>query len=280
MLVDSYSEVLNATDKITSASLNSLNQFEKFATEVMKWDATDHDVWNNTLTPILNRVNRQYDSCVQQHNKAIEYRYYQEDYRKDLAQRIQNYFADRFKDIYDDKCNECNSLLERKKVEETLIKDFTDYKKIFMAALDKGIKQYLQQRKASGVENDEQEAINVFECIRNDDYKAFMRSFENGVDLSVCDSEGYTPLTLSVMKGNNAMVQFLLDHDADPALKDHRGYNALHTAVENQYRDICKILIDFDPDLLETTTESGETIEELANKQTFSQWIGQELKNI
>ena len=82
------------------------------------------------------------------------------------------------------------------------------------------------------------------------------------------------------MMGNNSMVQFLLDHNADPAFKDHRGYNAFHTAVENQFRDICKILLDYDPDLIETTTERGETIEELANKQTFSQWINQELQNL
>lgn len=280
VLVNSYTEVLNAADKITSASLNSLNQFNKFVSDVECWDATDHNVFNNTLTPILQRGERQYNSCAQQHNNAIKYQYYEEEYRKDLAQRIQKYFADRFKEIYDDKCNECNNLLERKKVEEILIKDFTDYKKIFMAALDLGIKQYLKQSKATRLEKDELENLNVFDCIRKDDYKAFMRSFEYGVDLTICDSDGYTPLTLSVMMGNNSMVQFLLNHDADPALKDHRGYNALHTAVENQYRDICKILIDHDPDLLETTTKSGETIEELANKQTFSQWIGQELKNL
>ena len=75
------------------------------------------------------------------------------------------------------------------------------------------------------------------------------------------------------------MVNFLLDHDADPSIKDRRGYNAFHTAVENQYRDICKMLLDCDPDLIDSTTDSGETIEELAKKQTFSKWIEQEIDN-
>jgi ankyrin repeat protein len=84
---------------------------------------------------------------------------------------------------------------------------------------------------------------------------------------------------LAIQIGNNMMVQFMLDHDADPAIKDRRGYNAFHTAVENQYRDICKILLDADPDLIDTKTASGETVEELANKHTFTKWIKNEIDN-
>lgn len=148
-----------------------------------------------------------------------------------------------------------------------------------MKALDEAIRTYQRQNKAKKVYDDAYVVPNVFESIQKEDYKAFLRSFENGVDLAVCNPNGYSPLTLAVQMGNNEMVKFMLDHDADPSIKDRRGYNAFHTAVENQYRDICKMLLDADPDLIATKTEKGETTEELAQKQTFSKWIEQEIKN-
>ena len=104
-----------------------------------------------------------------------------------------------------------------------------------------------------------------------------MNSFVNGVDLCVCNAEGYNPLTLAVQTGNNTMVSFLLNNGADPAMNDQRGYNAFHTAVENQYRDICKILTDHDPELIESKTATGESVEDLAGKHTFTKWIEQEI---
>jgi ankyrin repeat protein len=147
-----------------------------------------------------------------------------------------------------------------------------------MSAIELGIKQYQQHNKAASV-NNEYTVPNVFDCIKKDDYKQFLHSFEDGVDLSVCNADGYNPLTFAVQTGNNMMVQFFLNHDADPSIKDRRGYNAFHTAVENQYRDICKILLDVDPELIETKTANGETIEDLAKKQTFTKWIENEIDN-
>ena len=97
--------------------------------------------------------------------------------------------------------------------------------------------------------------------------------------MSVCNANGYNPLTLAVQTGNNMMVQFMLDHLADPAIKDQRGYNAFHTAVENQYRSICKMLLDVDPDLISSKTSAGMSVEDLAKKQTFTKWIEQEIDN-
>ena len=150
---------------------------------------------------------------------------------------------------------------------------------MFMPAVEMGIKLYQKQNRATDVQNNEHEAPNVFDCIQKGDYKRFLRSFEGGVDLSVCNADGYNPLTLAVQTGNNMMVQFMLDHLADPAIKDRRGYNAFHTAVENQYRDICKMLLDVDPDLINTKTSAGISVEALAKKQTFMKWIEQEIDN-
>lgn len=282
VLVESYNEVMKAADKITDASLNAINKFYDFINTMYRWDNTDHDCWNNTLTPKIDNANRQYSSCCDKYNAAIKYQYYDEDYREDLVKRVneeEEIVVNHLKDGYEEACNDCENALEGKTREQIMIKDMQEYRRIFMSALDLGIKSYQQQNKATTVHKDAYRVPNVFECIKKDDYKLFLHSFEDGVDLSVCNADGYNPLTLAVQTGNNIMVQFMLDHNADPSIKDKRGYNAFHTAVENQYRDICKILLDVDPELIDSKTASGETVEELAHKQTFTKWIENEINN-
>lgn len=282
VLVQSYNDLMKAADKIADASLRSLSDFCDFIKTMYHWDNTEHECWTNTLTPKIDAANGKYDSCCNQHNAAIKYRYYKEEYRRELVNRInneENLVVEREKEVYEEACKACNDALERRAREQTIIADMKAYRNLFMAALDMGIRMYQTQNKATSVHGDEEPVPNVFECIRKDDYKLFLHSFENGVDLSVCNPDGYNPLTLAVQAGNNMMVQFLLDHDADPSIKDRRGYNAFHTAVENQFRDICKMLLDVDPDLIHSKTAAGESVETLARKHTFTKWIEQEIDN-
>jgi len=280
VLVDGYNQVMAAADRITDVSLNTLNRFCDFINTMYHWDNTDHECWNNTLTPKIDSANRQYSSCCNNHNAAIEYQFYKEDYRKKLVNVIdeeEDEIVDNYKELYEDACKECENALERKSREQVMVKDMEEYRGVFLSALDMGIKLYQNQNKATSIRNDEYNVPNIFESINKDNYKLFLHCFEDGVDLTVCNVDGYNPLTLAVHVGNNMMVQFLLDHDADPSIKDKRGYNAFHTAVEDQYRDICKILLDNDPDLIDSKTDSGESVKDLAKKQTFSKWIEQEI---
>lgn len=277
VLVDSYEEVFKAAKNITHASLESLNEFRNFLDEMVLWDNSEHECWVNTLRPKIDSAWNRYNLCCDRHNSAAEYSYYNNNCRKNLSKRIQNIIADRAKDIYDLKCKECKDLLDKKAKLEAIIKNMQGYQNLFMGALDMGIRLYKQQNKATTFYKDDDFIPNVFESIQKDNYKHFLLSFEKGVDLSVCNTDGYNPLTFAVQAGNNQMVQFLLDHNADPSLKDRRGYNAFHTAVENQYRDICKLLLEVDPDLISTETDSGESAKELAQKATFAKWIEQEI---
>lgn len=282
VLVKSYNKIINVANKIADASLNSLNKFCDFINTMYSWDSSEHECWNNTLTPKIDNANRQYSSCCDKHNTAINYEYYNEDYRKDLVKRVneeENWVVNRMKDFYEEACKDCENALEGKTREQIMIKDMQEYRNVFINALDQGIRQYQQQNQATTLHNEEYIVPNVFDSIKKEDYKLFLHSFEDGVDISVCNADGYNPLTLAVYTGNNMMVQFLLDHGADASLKDKRGYNAFHTAVENQYRDICKMLLDVDPELIDTKTASGESVETLAKKQTFTKWIENEINN-
>lgn len=281
MLINNYNELLGAINQYYDSSCNALNTMAEFINAMYKWDATDHACFDNTLVPKINSYNNRHDRLCKVHN-AINYTWYEEEYRRRIIEEINDGFdmaVDRSKDYYEDACRECENVLDGINREQILIKDMEEYRRVFMTALEKGIKLYQQQNKATSVHNDENVVPNVFDCIKKDDYKLFLHSFEDGVDLSVCNVDGYNPLTFAVSTGNNMMVQFMLDHDADPSIKDKRGYNAFHTAVENQYRDICEMLLDVDPDLIETKTVAGESVEDLANKQAFVKWIKKEIDN-
>ena len=226
----------------------------------------------------ITQLNKIYDEAVEKYRQL--HCLSDDEYKAHggLVEAYVNANNDNDKAWYELYCNKCNKLLVSKKETERMLEDMKEYKSSFMYALECGIKIYQKQNYATNVDK-EYTVPNVFDCIRKDDTKLFLHSFENGVDMSVCDADGFSPLTLAVHNGNNFMVQFMLDKGADPTMKDKRGYNAFHTAVENQYRDICKILLDSDPELVETTTDSGETVETLGNKQTFVKWIEHEINN-
>lgn len=283
VLIESYDEVLDAANDLQNSSSYAIDRYEEFWSAVNRWDDTDHSaVWENTLIPILNRGSEKFKTCCDKHNEAINYQYYENSYRRELVQKVkaeEDFIVEKIKTWYDDACEECKNALDRKSHEERMIKDIQTYKQAFLAALDQGIRQYKSRDHATNVNSDELITLNVFDAIKKNDYKQFLRSFESGVDISLSNAEGYNPMTLAVQMGNNMMVQFLLSQNADPAIKDRRGYNAFHTAVENQYRDICKMLLDVDPDLLDSKTDKGESVDELARKQTFNKWLETEINN-
>ena len=214
-------------------------------------------------------------------NDYVEgYSYYKDESRAriyhDVKSKLEQYVS-LYKDWYDDACAQCEDKSSRIAREEEFQEKMQIYRQIILDAIDYGIKAYHKNDSTSSV-NVEGVKLNVFDCIKRDDYKAFLRCFEEGVDLCKYNVDGYNPLTYAVLYGNNMMVRFMLDHDADPSIKDKRGYNAFHTAVENQYRDICEMLLDNDPDLIESKTARGESVEDLAQKQLFTKWIEDEIE--
>lgn len=279
--IDSYNNVLDAANNLRDYADYAFSNWLDFHEGVLNFENNDH--WGHSS--ILDRaINKSANSFNSQNKKFYNYNwnYLTEEYRHNILDIIREELEklnNLYKEWYDEANESCNNLLENKAQEELIIADMTEYQKVFMAALSMAINAYQSKDRATNVDSDENEIPNVFECIRKDDYKSFLRSFEEGVDLNICDASGYNPLTLAVSMGNNAMVQFLLDNDADPSILDKRGYNAFHTAVENQFRDICTILLDNDPDLIEIKTAAGESVDDLANKHTFTKWLQTEINN-
>lgn len=280
IMVDSYTTVNEAARTNSDFADYAFHNWLDFHNGVLDFENNDH--WGTSN--ILNRAIDNSANAYNAKNKAFynfDWKFYNEEHRmqqyKVVASELEK-LNSLYKDWYDEASDRCNRLQDNIKKEEELQDKMSTFKKLILDSIETGIKCYYKQYTASKVE-EKSETINIFECIKKEDYKLFLRSFEDGVDLSICNADGFNPLTLAVQTGNNMMVQFMLDHDADPSTKDKRGYNAFHTSVENQYRDICKILLDVDPELINSKTSSGETIEELANKQTFTKWIKNEIDN-
>lgn len=65
----------------------------------------------------------------------------------------------------------------------------------------------------------EEEETDVFSAIANDNMNRFLDCFSSGVDLTKCNSQGYSPLTYVAKNSNNAMMKFLIDHEVDLSLR-------------------------------------------------------------
>ena len=281
IMVDSYTTVNEAARTIYGIANSGLSHWRDFHKEVLNFDEKDHWGSSSILDSAINKSADSFNAI----NKAF-YNFDWESYNEEFRTKQYNIIVEEleklnslYKDWYDEATQKCDQLKKSINAEEDFQEKMKEYKEYFLRNIEQGIKHYDKQNRASKIEKEIEDIPNIFDCIKNDNYWGFLRCFENGVDLSLCNPDGFNPLTLAVTFGNNMMVQFMLDHDADPSIKDKRGYNAFHTAVEFQFRDICTILLKADPDIIHTKTDRGESVIDLANKQTFTKWINKEIEN-
>lgn len=278
VLVKGYNDILNVASRFQDCGLENHNHFGTFLEGVQNFEENDHWGSSNILNRALRQAVIDFYSDDGKYKKLIKnYNSYSEEYRKNLINSVNSdreLLAATLKDYYEEAENNCISIKEGIEKEEKLIEDMKAYKNLLLPALDLGIREYQNQNKdvKIQVDDDDDSAFDVFSSIQKDNYSMFMHSLEDGIDMTLCNAEGYNPLTFAVKEGNIRMLKFLLDNDADPALKDGRGYNAFHTAIENNYKNICKLLLDYGMDFDEDTA-NGETMSELAEKNKFGNWI-------
>lgn len=121
---------------------------------------------------------------------------------------------------------------------------------------------------------------NIFQTIENNNLLEFYDCFlGSGVDILKCNSLNYSPMTYAAKYGNYEMVKFFVDKNIDLNLRDNRGYNILHTAIESNHREIVTLLLNKEPDLIHTKTVNNETASQILNKNTFNSWFKNKYTN-
>jgi len=91
-----------------------------------------------------------------------------------------------------------------------------------------------KQRKAAFFEAVEQGNLNAVETILERD---------KIIDVNQKDDElGRTPLLYAVINGNSDLIRLLLQHGADPRIKNDKGYDAIDAANHTGNEEIMKLL--------------------------------------
>ena len=289
-ILDSYDNILKKLEKACDKWGDMRSAWSDFYDEVQLWDATDHDCFDNTLTPILNRgaasynihnkifndfnwnyktkEGRQeiYDYCIKTFDKLSEqYSRYSErdkdelnDNRKEYERTQQNRLKmQRFKKDFVAALNE--DLRTFKSLSENLVNDAS-----YQFPKYRNLAEYL--KKPDDKEIPERQP-NIFDFIENGDFLNFRLCFakDGGVNnLEVRNDKKYSPLTYAVKCGNTEMVRFFIDHSADISACDGRGYNAYHTAAENHNAAMCELLLKNDESLSSSVSSNGKTGKQIA----------------
>lgn len=136
-----------------------------------------------------------------------------------------------------------------------------DCSKNALAEIDKRIKKMQSVKQI--------EHTDIFSAIAGDNLPKFLECFSAGVDLTVCNEQGFSPITFVARCSNNVMMKFLIRHQVDLTMKDRRNYNALETAAIYHCQDICELLMDADNNLIYESKPLGQ----LADNTKFKDWI-------
>ena len=276
-LLNNYNKMDKDYDMALECANTLKDGWSQFYDDVERWDITDHDCFTNTLTPILSRGANSFNSA---YNKLINYNFsggYKKEARIDLIKQIQNKFSSLQEqyNLYIER-NDNSIKSYRDSIEEAskLRAQFESFGYQFKKALDSDIKCNIERKdrvSLPDVSYSIPSNLDVFVAIKNDDLLNFQLCFatKDGVNLTTCNAEGYSPFTFAVKQGNMEMIRFFMSHKADASALDNRGKNAFHTAAENHYGAICQLLLKEDSSLRGTMTREGKTADQLAASTPF-----------
>lgn len=274
-LVTGYKDIRDVFDTFydaTTAYANEIIDFNKKTGRYREVSDKSNDIKAN--------ANRKLDIRNSIEKKV---RLYPKEYLNGLATQIEealNQGSSKPSDYYQ-KLKEDDKALSQERQQREALKDLlVRASEVYEAAIDAGIKYYLQKQSSTSLCITDK-VVNIFDAIEQRDFNGFLCSFQDGVDLSICNKQGFTPLTYAVHHGNVTMVKFFLDHNADCAGLDKRGCNALHTAIQVGSKHICEMLLQHNSMLctIPARLPNGQTqsIQDLLNQSNFTQWAQQAL---
>lgn len=280
VLIKSYDDIVNSRGGMVDLFNRAMKGWSKAL------DREDQWAEKTGFFSDASNLQRQSNNAVKEYNRVItaaeencdEFQFWNTESRKndlDLIREAYEHYdsADSADSADQDSLEEDydNTVASKKTI--SIYKSFLQKKKqeivrVFTTCCENAIKK--TEKRLRALQNiKEEEETDVFSAIANDNMNRFLDCFSNGVDLTKCNSQGYSPLTYVAKNSNNAMMKFLIDHEVDLSLKDKNGYNALETAAIYHCQDICDLLIRADKGLV----AESQSLTKLAANDRFEKWI-------
>lgn len=237
VLIKSYDDIVNSRDGMVDLFNRAMKGWSKAL------DREDQWAEKTGFFSDASNLQRQSNNAVKEYNRVItaaeencdEFQFWNTESRKndlDLIREAYEHYdsADSADSADQDSLEEDydNTVASKKTI--SIYKSFLQKKKqeivrVFTTCCENAIKK--TEKRLRALQNiKEEEETDVFSAIANDNMNRFLDCFSNGVDLTKCNSQGYSPLTYVAKNSNNAMMKFLIDHEVDLSLKDKNGYNA------------------------------------------------------
>lgn len=277
VLIKSYDDIVNSRAGMVDLFNRAMKGWSKAL------DREDQWAEKTGFFSDASNLQRQSNNAVKEYNRVItaaeencdEFQFWNTESRKNdldlIREACEHYDSadsadqDSLEEDYD------NTVASKKTI--SIYKSFLQKKEqeivhVFTMCCENAIKK--NEKRLRALQNiKEEEETDVFSAIANDNMNRFLDCFSIGVDLTKCNSQGYSPLTYVAKNSNNAMMRFLIDHEVDLSLKDKNGYNALETAAIYHCQDICELLINADKGLL----MGSQSLTKLAANDRFENWI-------
>lgn len=279
ILLESYDELDQMVDTLANISDSTYSKFIDYYNKVVDWN-NDKFFRSDAIDEINSQTYKTINSIKQRREKEIKgISCYTKEARQGVVdtvekelKKLNNMYREHFLSTLQEQCDSYSRNIEEQK---KMIKDLEDWQTKIVRKLQESItksKRKITNPSSEGTKSDSQQ-IDIFSAIRNGDKMSFMLCFKDGLNIEELYYEGYTPLTYAVKLGANDFVQFFIDQNVDLGFNDQRGYNAYLTAVENNYKDLCKLLADARPDLIQSLSADNKNAIKIAEENKFSDWL-------
>lgn len=279
VLLESYDELDHTVDTLASISDSTYSELIDYYNKVFEWN-NDKFFRSDAIDEINSQTYKIINSIKQRREKEIKgISCYTKDARQGLVNTVEkelNKLNDMYREHFLSTLQEqCDSFSDNIEKQKQMIKELEQWQDTIVKTLKKSIKE-CKRNMGNQYYNEivpDSQQIDVFTAMRNGDKMSFMLCFKDGLNIEELYYEEYTPLTYAVKLGANDFVQFFIDQNVDLGFKDQRGYNAYLTAVENNYKDLCKLLADARPDLIQSLSADNKNAIKIAGENKFSDWL-------
>jgi len=130
------------------------------------------------------------------------------------------------------------------------------------------------QEKIKSYNEDFKDIFEVFDkVVYKSDFELFSEMVNELEDINIQNNYGWTLLHITIRRGENKMVELLLEKGADIDRVDGVGWTPLMEAIMDDKPDLCKLLVDKGADKT-IANERGATAPMLAQKFGRSSMFG------